>query len=315
MEWAMKFTENSRIWSVRHCKQFRPFKKYIINPSRIASKIQFRKISYLKTIYHMDIPSTVSALNEMRRRVLCGQKLYYPFVRPDTGIYAFLIGDNRPFILLLPGGAFNEVCSLVEGFNTAISLNEKGYNVFIGQYGTKEYAHFPNPQEDVAHMLEFIFAHAEDMRVNTAGYAVCGFSAGGHVAASWGVKAYGYAKYGLPKPKAEILAYPVITMGEKAHLHSRERFLGEECDNPAYRDKYSIEKQVDGDYPPTFAWHCKRDKGVPAANSEMLIEALKSAGVRCEYMPVDGDLHGLGLGVGSVAEGWLDKAVEFYESL
>lgn len=310
-----RFTENSRLWSVRHCKEFKPFKKYVVNPRRIAVKIQLRKIKFLKTIYPLNVQSTVDTLNEMRRRIACGQKLFYPFKRPDTGIYPFLIGRNKPFVLVLPGGAYGEVCSLVEGFNTVIWLNERGYNAFIGQYGTKENARYPNPQNDVAEMLKFIFAHAEEMKVCADGYAVCGFSAGGHLAASWGTKNVGYANYGLPKPSFIMLAYPVVTMGEKAHAGSRENFLGDKQNDEELRRRYSVERHIDGDYPPTFVWQCKNDKAVPVENSRMLAEELKRNGCRYEYMTVDGDAHGWGLGVGTPAEGWLEKAVTLWENL
>lgn len=63
-------------------------------------------------------------------------------------------------------------------------------------------AHYPAPQEDVAAILSFVFSHAEKWQVDTENYAVCGFSAGGHVAGCWGAAKLGYEKYGLPKPAA-----------------------------------------------------------------------------------------------------------------
>ncbi len=46
---------------------------------------------------------------------------------------------------------------------------------------------------------------------------VCGFSAGGHLAASLGVH---WRELGLPRPDGMILGYPVITAGKYAHCGS-----------------------------------------------------------------------------------------------
>ena len=54
------------------------------------------------------------------------------------------------------------------------------------------------------------------------------FSAGAHLAGSFGIQNIGYGKYHLPKPGVMFLGYPVITMGEMAHAGSRENFLGKE---------------------------------------------------------------------------------------
>ena len=47
----------------------------------------------------------------------------------------------------------------------------------------------------------------------------------------------------------------------------------------------------------------------------MLVEALKENGCRFEYVTVDGDAHGWGLGVGTEAEGWIEKAVGMWEDV
>ncbi len=307
------FSKNSRLWSIRHCKEFASFKKYVVNPRRIAVLMQIYRIKDIGLFYPIDVATTVDTLNEMKKRVDEGQKLYCKLGEKDVGIYPFVIGKNKPFVLVLPGGGYGDVCSLVEGYNTALKLNEMGYNAFVGQYSVGKNAHYPNPQDDVAKMLKFVFDNAKMLNVYTNDYAVCGFSAGGHIAASWGTKTLGYERYGLPKPKTLFLAYPVITMGGKTHKGSRKNLLGDKCDNVDLQIRYSIEKQVDKDYPATFIWQCKNDHVVPFENSLMLVDALKICGCECEFMPVDGKSHGWGLADNTAAQGWLGRAVKLWQ--
>lgn len=114
-------------------------------------------------------------------------------------------------------------------------------------------ARYPAPMEDLARALGDILNRAEELNLETDGYSIWGSSAGGHLAASFGTEAMGYAKYGLPKPGALVLCYPVVTMGEKTHLGSRNNLLGEapEADMIALA---SVERQITPAYPPTFVW-------------------------------------------------------------
>lgn len=73
----------------------------------------------------------------------------------------------------------------------------------------------------------------------------------------------------------------------------------------------NIEKNITGQYPPTFIWNCKEDSCVPCDNSVMLVEALKSNDVKVMYEVYPGNAHGWGLGTDTLADGWLDRAVEF----
>lgn len=276
--------------------------------------MQVYRLKNLRWFYPLNPQTTADALNEMRKRIQNGECLFYPLKEKDTGIYPFIIGDNKPFVLILPGGGYGDVCSLIEGYTVAIQLNKLGYNAFIGMYRVGKDAHYPNPQDDVARMIHFILDHAKEMHVDPSKYAVCGFSAGGHLAASWGLKDLGYEHYHLPKPEMMMLAYPVITMGEKTHVGSRKAFLGKDCNNKQLQDRYSIEKQIAPDYPKTYVWQCKRDKVVPIDNTELLAKALEDKHCEYQYMQVEGDTHGLGLGVGTPAEGWLEKAIAFWRN-
>ena len=228
--------------------------------------------------------------------------------------YVLKDGKKHPFALICPGGGYEVVCSYIEGRPYAKELNRRGYSAFVVHYRCKDKGRFPAPQEDVARALEYILLRAEEWNLETNNYSLWGGSAGGHLAASMGLKNIGFQKYGLPNPKAIILAYPVVTMGDETHLGSRTVLLGE---NPTEEDIYltSVEKNITEDYPPTFIWYGDADKVVDPVNSKMLANALQEKNVPHiiqEYKNVD---HGVGMGKGLSCEGWFDRAIAFWESL
>ena len=122
---------------------------------------------------------------------------------------------------------------------------------------------------------------------------VCGFSAGGHLAASIGVH---YKDLGLERPDALILSYPVITTGEYAHKGSIRNLGG---DDTGY---FSLEKHATPDTPPTFIWATATDEDVPVENSLMFAAALSRAKVPFEMHIWPYGAHGLSLATTEVDE-------------
>lgn len=262
--------------------------------------------------------SIVDGFNFLLKKTREGNCLYDIWDTADngkdrTGLFAFPVPGSRKFLLIIPGGGYFNVCSYVEGFPIARRCVEKGISAFILQYRTSGWAHYPNPQEDAAQAVKYILKNAQRFGLTGTDYAVCGFSAGGHLAASFGMEALGYARFGVPRPQAVLLGYPVVTMGEKAHEGSRTLLLGEGADDPAVREQWSVEKQVTGNYPPTFVWNCAADDCVPAENSAMLEAALVGCGVPVHHEIFPGTVHGWGLADGTPAEGWLERAIHFWE--
>ena len=252
-----------------------------------------------------------------------GEKVYYPLwteeeAKDDPAVKErylihFPVEKKTPFVLISCGGAYIGAASMIEGFPTCKEINDLGYHVFTLNYRASANAKAPNPIEDMAIAVKYIMDHAEELNVDVENYAVGGFSAGGHLAASFGTEINGWKKYGLPAPAAEILGYPVITMGEFTHADSRANFLQDKADDEAMRELWSVEKQVTPAYPPSFIWQCERDNAVPIENTRMLTEALKEAGVPVQYVTYDSEWHGWGSGKGTLAEGWTKQAVAFWE--
>lgn len=227
--------------------------------------------------------------------------------------YILKDGKPHPVAILCPGGGYHWVCSFTEGLPYARKLNQMGYSAVVVHYRCGKGKPYPIPQDDLARAIRHVFFHRDRWNLDIKGYSLWGSSAGGHLAASFGTEALGAGRYGLPKPAALILSYPVITMGEKAHAGSRGYLLGPEPDSEMLR-LASLETQVTADYPPTFLWCGLSDRDVDPANSILFDAALTAANVPHEFVPYPGVDHGVGIGEGLPCEGWFEKAVAFWES-
>ena len=110
-----------------------------------------------------------------------------------------------------------------------------------------------------------------------------------------------------------MLAYGATSfLCDKKSLTAKN-FLGKDWKNPILREKFSIEKRIDKDFPKTFLWQSKNDNVISIQNSVTLAESLKKNGCVYEYMQIEGKAHGLGSGKGSPAEGWIEKAIKLWE--
>ena len=136
-------------------------------------------------------------------------------------------GARRPVAVIYPGGGYEKISDPLEGENFARQLNGLGCVAFVVHYSVGPAARFPAPLEDVAAAVRDILDRAEELNVDPADYSVWGASAGGHLAALFASEARGWKQFGLPRPGALVLCYPVVTMEEPlTHADSRLRLLG-----------------------------------------------------------------------------------------
>lgn len=234
--------------------------------------------------------------------------------RHKTALLHIPGNPGAPYAIITPGGAYLSVAITVEGLPVAARLHDRGYHVFILQYRCGRRGRLPKPFYDLQAALRYITGHADALKVCPTGYAVMGFSAGGHVAASAGTTNFGYGAIGVPKPGCVILGYPLVSLEERnlpvnATIYTYMGRTWRKTLPPTY-----ILNHMDATYPPTYIWQCRDDGILPFhGNSEAFAGKAKALGVPCQFRPVEKGGHGLGLGNNSLAQGWLDEAVRFWE--
>ena len=205
--------------------------------------------------------------------------------------------EVRPAILVCPGGGYAHV-SAREGERVALAYNAAGFHTFILDYCVKPHIH-PLPLLNVAESMKLIRENAKEWNVDSEKIAVCGFSAGGHLAASistmWDNKSvfpFDTEDNRIHRPNLSILCYPVITSGEHAHRGSFINLSGSETENELWK-MYSLENQVDENTPPAFIWHTYEDAGVPVENSLLYANSLRKYNIPFEMHIYPDGPHGM----------------------
>ncbi|MBP5624552.1 MAG: alpha/beta hydrolase [Lachnospiraceae bacterium] len=229
--------------------------------------------------------------------------------------------NDKPFIFLIPGGGLVNVWNLTEGWPIAYLFNELGYNVFIITYRVAVEATAVKDMADIARAFEIISSKKELLGVDPTEYITCGFSAGGYIAGLWNTDK-GYPAYGVSKPKASILVYPVtsykIMMAEEwDDEEEKETFLRDSIgvsEEEACNTSFEIPEHVEG-FPPTAIFVTDGDDLVDPDNSKRLAKGLENAGIKCRLEVKPGGWHGFSDGIGMCMEGWPNRAIDWIEKL
>lgn len=212
---------------------------------------------------------------------------------------------KRPLVLICPGGGYNHV-SEREGEPVALTFLAMGYHAAVLKYSCAP-SQYPTQLLELAKAMCYLKDNAEEFKIDREKIFVCGFSAGGHLAASLGCfwddeifsKELNISEADREKklkPFGMILGYPVITSGESAHRDSFRKLLGDRQEDSELLNKVSLENQVSDKMPQTFIWGTYTDASVPVENSLLFLSALRKAGVSAEYHLFRAGQHGLSLG-------------------
>lgn len=217
---------------------------------------------------------------------------------PQTDI-GYGAEQRFPAVVLLPGGAYF-FTSEREADPVALKFFAAGYQVFTVRYSVSP-DRYPTALLEVMAMIKHIRNNAAAYSVIEDKIAVCGFSAGGHLAASSGIlwkEPVVSETLGVDgcycRPDRMILCYPVITSGEFAHRQSFEMLLGEDAGEEMVKSM-SLETRVDADTAPAFLWHTFSDELVPVENSLLMATALRKNNVPFEMHIFPDGIHGLSL--------------------
>lgn len=239
--------------------------------------------------------------------------------------------EKRPVILMCPGGGY-EMTSDREAEPMAMQFLAMGYHVAILRYSVCP-VRYPAALLQVAESVLYLKEHADEYHIDPEKIVVQGCSAGGHLAANYGIawnSPFLTKLMGMENDPERLcvagllLCYPVITSGEKAHEESFRNLLGEQYEEK--KEELSLENQVTPDTPPTFLWHTAMDETVPVENSLYFFQACLQQGVSAELhiYPVGG--HGLslaneetcranGIGVQKECQSWIGLAQTWLEEI
>ena len=238
---------------------------------------------------HIDPDKTVEITNYMKDHAEAGDTIFYDIytkeekaadpTKENTGLFFFSGEPGEKFAICNAGGGFAYVGAMHDSFPHALELSKKGYHAFALIYR-------PGAQtacEDLARAISFIFEHAEEMEIDTDCYSLWGGSAGARMAAYLG--SYGPAAFGgenLPRPGTVVMQYT-------GHSEYTEND------------------------PPTYVCVGENDGIASWQMMESRLKQMNAFGIDTEFHKYPGLGHGFGLGTGTVAEGWIDDAIAFWE--
>lgn len=245
----------------------------------------------LQLIWYSNIDSnkTVEIVNYMKEHAEAGDTIFYDIYteaekeedpsKEDTGLFFFKGNPGEKFAVCNAGGGFAYVGAMQDSFPHALELSKKGYNAFALIYRPDD------PYTDLARAISFIYDHAKELDVDPENYSLWGGSAGARMAATLGngdaLPYFGRAD--IPQAAAVIMQYT----------------------------GYSTVSKTDA---PTYVCVGTDDGIANWRTMQNRVQNLDALGIPTEYHSYKGISHGFGLGTGTVAEGWLDDAVRFWEA-
>ena len=281
------YTEDTKVTDVINDEVFDGYGRLIFPVDmQISDNLTLKNINTILPWYsEINTDKTVEIVNYMKEKAGSGQQIFYDIYSDDekksdldkqnTGLFFFKGNTGAKSAIVNAGGGFMYVAGMHDSFPHALELSKKGYNAFALIYrpGARTAC------EDLARAIAFLHEHADELGIDMSDYSLWGGSAGARMAAC-GTSAFGEKQY--PKPAAVIIQYTGLS-------------------------------EVTGDEPPTYACVGTSDGIASYRSMERYISRIKNNGTNAKIEVFDGLSHGFGLGQNTVADGWLDRAVMFWE--
>ena len=285
------FNAESNINDVIHNSAFDDYGRLIFPiDMEIKDNLKLKDVSSILPWYsEVNTDKTVEIVNYMKNQAMNGEKIFYPIYseeemqedpdKKDTDLFFFRGNAGAKTAIINAGGGFVYVAGIHDSFPHALELSKKGHNAFALIYR-------PGAQtacEDLARAIAFLHENAEQLQIDMTDYSLWGGSAGARMAAwlgSYGTAYFGEKEY--PAPAAVIMQYTGLS-------------------------------QVTGMEPPTYACVGTSDGIASYRSMENYISQIQQNGTNATIEVFKGLSHGFGLGEGTVAEGWIDYAISFWE--
>lgn len=240
---------------------------------------------------HPDTDESVAVVNKLKEQAASGVPIFFDIYtdeekaadpsKRDTGMFFFKGNPGAKFAVCNAGGGWVFVGGMQDSFPHALELSKKGYNAFAVIYRPG----VPTAYEDLGAALRYVFHHADELEVDTGDYSLWGGSAGARMAATLGNADYlrQYAGTDIPQAAAVVMQYTGYAEASRSDA-------------------------------PTYACVGANDSIANWRTMRSRLERLGGYGIPTEFHSYAGMPHGFGLGIGTIAEGWIDGAVAFWES-
>lgn len=285
------YTENSKVTEVMRDPAFGDY-RHLIFPVDIAisEDLELKDVEDILPWYSEVNPKkTVEIVNYMKDRVTDGEQIFYDIyseeekeanpAKEDTGLFFFRGDPGAKTAIVNAGGGFMYVAAMHDSFPQALELAKNGYNAFALIYRPGA----DTACEDLARAIAYLHEHAQELQIDMTDYSLWGGSAGARMAAwlgSYGTAYFGEEEY--PAPAAVIMQYTGLS-------------------------------SVTGQEPPTYACVGTSDYIASYESMEQYISRLRRNGTNAEIEVFTGLSHGFGLGEGTVADGWINRAMDFWQ--
>ena len=269
---------------------------------------------------------SADALNYLADTYEAGTQVTYKVYSPEEiaadatrdGVELYYWPSEVPgskFVVVMSGNVLNNTANMSEGYATAWRLHQMGYAAFVLRYRVFLKAKDNAPVADLGNAVRFITTHAGQFNVQPENYALLGYSSGGHLAGVFSGDELGYKHYGVPKPGALLLGYPINNFFEYKPVYHAA------IDPFVLEGRYyelNISDCVTDDYPPVYHWYGENDYVFPLlcypAQRPALSRALEKHHVPCKEVLFPNATHGVGTGAGTDADGWMLDAATFWET-
>ena len=192
-------------------------------------------------------------------------------------------------VVICPGGGYAKLSMDSEGYLMAQWLAKNGVAAFVLEYRLPN-GHKEVPLEDAVEAIRIVRKRAKRFNIDPTKVGIMGFSAGGHLAAS---------ASNIPpvedRPNFAILYYPLVLANHYASSNTKsyQQLLGK-GHSASEAEKFSMEKLVSKDTPPTILLLSDNDQAVSAVGSAIYYTALRYHGVKAAMYIFPEGGHGWG---------------------
>ena len=251
-------------------------------------------LSDLRITYygHPDTAESVEVINRLKADAAAGVVIFFDIYteeekaadpwKADTGLFFFRGEPGAKAAIVNAGGAFSFVGAMQDSFPHCLELSRMGYNAFAMIYRPG----WVTAMEDLGRAISFLWDHQEDLELDMNGYSLWGGSAGARMVATLG-ELNGLRAYA---GRTDIPQVATVVMQYTGHSEA----------SPTDAPTYACVGTNDG----IANWQTMQRR----------LDQLSSYGIPTEFHVYQGLPHGFGLGIGTVAEGWIKDAVAFWVS-